>query len=283
MNISILLCFLVLSAVRIAAVPPNWKRVDQNKPIGDHQIEVILAIRQTNKDWLEKKLWLVSDPFSKEYGNYMNFDEIAKHVHGKEESVTAVENALRRSGVDLSTLRYTIGKDFAIVKIPVRIAEELFSAEFYQFTDGAVTIVKSTEYTIPASIEDHVDFVSGISEFPLPNKIKTRKAASPQASPQANITVNPKYIDSEYNISDYTANNTNNSQAVAGFIKQYFSPKDLEDFQRANNIPVNPIVKIVGRNDGLDPGVEANMDVQYLCSIGIQLIASKSCTHLYIV
>jgi len=29
----------------------------------------------------------------------MNFDEIVKYVHGKEESVTAVENVLKRSGV----------------------------------------------------------------------------------------------------------------------------------------------------------------------------------------
>ena len=244
----------------------SWKRV--GKSSNDHQIEVTFAICQTNKDWLEKKLWLVSDPSSKEYGNYMNFDEIAKYVHGKEESVTAVENALRRSGVDLSTLRYTIGKDFAIVKIPVRIAEELFSAEFYQFTDGAVTIVKSTEYTIPASIKDHVDFVSGISEFPRPNKVKTRKSVNSQ------LGVNPKFINSEYNISDYTSNNSKNSQAVAGFLGQYYSPDDLKDFQKAFEIPLKPIVKTVGENKPDDPGIEADLDVEYISATG------KPCPYL---
>ena len=238
----------------------SWKRV--GKSSNDHQIEVTFAICQTNKDWLEKKLWLVSDPSSKEYGNYMNFDEIAKYVHGKEESVTAVENALRRSGVDLSTLRYTIGKDFAIVKIPVRIAEELFSAKFYQFTDGAVTIVKSTKYTIPASIKDHVDFISGISEFPRPNKVKTRKSVTPQ------LQINPKFLDLAYNISGYTASNTKNSQAVAGFLKQYFNPVDLEDFQKANKLPIKPIVKIVGENKENDVGMEADLDVEYISALG---------------
>ena len=266
----VLVCFLALSAASSTwisnGLPETEQSVDDwkclGKPGGDHQIEVTIAICQTNKEWLEKKLWLVSDPFSKEYGNYMNFDEIAKYVHGKEESVTSVENALKRSGVDLSTLRYTIGKDFAIVKIPVSIGEELFSADFYQFTDGTVTIVKSPEYTIPASIKDHVDFVSGISEFPRPNKVKTHKSVNPQ------LNVNPKFINSEYNVSGYSANNTKNSQAVAGFIKQYFSPKDLEDFQKANSIPLKPIVKIVGENNDKDPGTEADVDVQYLCSIG---------------
>ena len=244
----------------------NWKRL--GKPNGDHQLEVTFAICQTNKEWLEKKLWLVSDPFSKEYGNYMNFDEIAKYVHGKEESVTAIENALKRSGIDLSTLRYTIGKDFAIVKIPVSIGEELFSADFYQFTDGRVTIVKSPEYTIPASIKDHVDFVSGISEFPRPNKVKTRKSINPQ------LGVNPKFINSEYNLSDYTAKNTKNSQAIAGFLKQYFSPDDLEDFQKAFKIPLKPIVKIVGENKGEDPGIEADLDVEYISAIGKNSLSS---------
>ena len=238
----------------------KWKRL--GKPIVDHQLEVTFAICQSNKDWLEKKLWLVSDPFSKEYGNYMNFDEIAKYVHGKEESVTAVENALKRSGVDLSTLRYTIGKDFAIVKIPVSIAEKLFSADFYQFTDGTVTIVKSPEYTIPASIKDHVDFVSGISEFPRPNKVKTRKSVNPQ------LGVNPNFINSEYNLSDYTSKNAKNSQAIAGFLRQYFSPADLEDFQKAFKIPLKAIKKVVGKNEVDNPGLEANLDVQYISATG---------------
>ena len=262
---SVFVCFLALSTCWISNAfavnqrqSPNWKRL--GKPSDDDQIEVTFAICQTKKEWLEQKLWLVSDPFSKEYGNYMNFDEIAKYVHGKEESVTAVEHLLKRSGVDLSTLRYTIGKDFAIVKIPVSIAEELFSADFYQFTDGTVTLVKSTEYTIPASIKDHVDFVSGINEFP---RVKTLNSSVNQQ-----LNVDPEFIFSEYNISDYTASNIQNSQAVAGFIKQYFSPKDLEDFQKANDVPLKPVVKIVGENNEKDPGTEANMDVQYLCSIG---------------
>ena len=101
----------------------------------------------------------------------------------------------------MSTLRYTIGKDFAIVKIPVGMAEDLFGADFYQFTDGTVTIVKSIEYTIPTSIKGHVDFVSGISEFPLANKVKNHISTDPQ------LNVYLKFLISEYDISDFTASN----------------------------------------------------------------------------
>ena len=69
------------------------------------------------------------------------------------------------------------------------IAEDLFSTDLYQFTDGTVTIVKSTEYTIPASIKDHVEFVSGIGEFPHPNKVKTCRSVNPQLGVNPNLKV----------------------------------------------------------------------------------------------
>ena len=241
----------------------KWIRLE--KAGGDYPIEVTFALPQTNKEWLESKLWLVSDPFSKEYGNYMNFDEIAKHVHGKEDSVKAIEDALTSNGVDVTTIRYTIGKDFAIVKIPVHIAEKLFSADFYHFTDGTLRVVKSLDYTIPPSLIEHVDFVSGISEFPRPNKVKVTKSGG---SKRGVGDVNPKFLNSEYNLSDYSATNAQNSQAVAGFLKQYFSPSDLEDFQKAYGVPVKAITKVVGENIAERQGVEADLDVQYISGIG---------------
>ena len=208
--------------------------ISLNKAEGDYPIEVTFAISQTNKEWLESKLWLVSDPFSKEYGNYMNFDEIAKHVHGKKDSVKAIEDTLTSNGVDVTTISYTIGKDFAIVKIPVHITEKLFSADFYHFTDGTLRVVKSLDYAIPHSLKDHVDFVSGISEFPRPNKVRVTESGGSQ------LGIKPSSIISSYNLSDYSATNSQNSQAVAGFLGQFFSPDDLEDFQKAYKALVKP-------------------------------------------
>ena len=253
----------------------KWTRLE--KAEGDYPIEVTFVIPQTNKEWLESKLWLVSDPFSKEYGNYMNFDEIAKHVHGREDSVEAIEDTLASNGVDVTTIRYTIGKDFAIVKIPVRIAEKLFSADFHHFTDGTLTVVKSLDHTIPPSLKDHVDFVSGISEFPRPNKVRVTKSGGLKLGVG---DVNPKFLNSEYNLSDYSATNTQNSQAVAGFLKQYFSPRDLKDFQKANGVPVKPITKVVGENLAERQGVEANLDVEYISGIGKTSYAYLFCKYL---
>ena len=264
-----LVCFVLLTLAFTCFVKKDelsvegWIRLE--KAEDDYSIEITFAISQTNKEWLENKLWLVSDPFSKEYGNYMNFDEIAKHVHGKEDSVKAVESILTSNGVDVSTIRYTIGKDFAIVKVPVRTVEKLFDADFYHFTDGSLRVVKSLDHTIPPGLKNHVDFVSGISEFPCPNKVNITKYKSSDGS---QLTINPSSIISAYNLSDYSSTNRNNSQAVAGFVGQYFSPNDLEDFQKAYKVPVKPVAKIVGKNNPKKPGFEADLDIEYISGIG---------------
>jgi len=107
-----------------------------------------------------------------------------------------------------------------------------------------------------------MDFVSGINKLSNANRVKAHISADPQ------LDVNPKFLDSEYNISEYTASNTKNSQAVAGFLKQCFYPVDLEYFQKALKLPVKPIVKIVGMNEEKKTGIEADLDVEYISAIG---------------
>ena len=60
---------------------------------------MVLAIKQDNRDWLERKLREVSYPDSPEYGNHMNFDEIAGHVHGRPESVETVLQKFESHGI----------------------------------------------------------------------------------------------------------------------------------------------------------------------------------------
>ena len=66
----------------------------------------------------------------------------------------------------------------------------------------------------------------------------------------------------------YVSHNSQNSQAVAGFLNQYFSPNDLARFQKKYNLPVKPIVKVVGKNDPSDPEIEPDLDVQYISATG---------------
>ena len=241
----------------------DWLKL--GKPDKDYHIRVILAIKQTNLGWLESKLRAVSYPDSSEYGNYMNFDEIAEYVHGKPESVQAVVESFESVGVSRELIDFTLGRDFAIVHLPVEAAESLFSADFYKFQHKEKIIVKSLDYQLPPSLEGHLDFVYGINEFPTGdyNRHLPKKSTTP-----VQLGVTPDYLSQQYNTSGYVSHDSQNSQAVAGFVNQYFSPEDLALFQKKYNLPVKPIFKVVGTNNPSDMGLEAELDVEYIGSTG---------------
>ena len=262
----LLLCF--RGALSTTTQPRHEDWLKLGKTDRDYHIRVILAIKQTNPGWLEAKLRAVSYPDSPEYGNYMNFDEIAEYVQGRPESVQAVIESFASVGVSRELIDFTLGRDFAIIHLSVEAAESLFSADFYEFQHKEKKdwiIVKSLHYKLPSSLEGHLDFVFGIDQFPTAdyNRNCPKKSAKP-----VQIGVTPDYLNQQYNTSGYVSNNSQNSQAVAGFLREYFSPHDLASFQKKYNLPVKPIVKVVGTNIASVPGTEANLDVQYISATG---------------
>ena len=228
-----LLYFLCLGGALSTATQPrhrDWLKL--GKPDDDHHIRVILAIKQSDPGWLESKLRAVSYPDSPEYGNYMNFDEIAEYVHGKPESVQAVVESFESVGVSHKLIDFTIGRDLAIVHLPVEAAESLFSADFYKFQHKEKRgwiIVKSLDYKLPPSLEGHMDFVFGINEFPKRDYSHNlpKKSTRPEQ-----LDVTPDYLSQQYNTSGYVSHNSQNSQSSAGFVNEYFSPEDLALFRK---------------------------------------------------
>ncbi len=270
MGRAVLLCACLLSFLSLTFAKPvgNGDWIQLGKPSPHHQLVLTFAIKQTNPGWLDEKLKAVSYPHSSEYGKYMNFDEIARHVHGRPESVQAVKDALASVDVSPEKTDFTLGMDFAVASISVEAAEKLFLADFYvfqHFKESERTVVKSLGHTIPQSLEGHVDFISGLSEFPRPNLVQPKLSRSYS---QPRVTITPSGINTDYNLSDYTSTNPNNSQAIASFLKQYFAPDDLKTFQSDYNVPSNPISKVVGTNLPNEPGIEAELDVEYITAVG---------------
>lgn len=261
----LLLLLLLLHGTQSAPISDGWVR--QEKVHADREITVTFAIARNDPKWLGEKLRAVSYPDSPHYGEYLNFDEIAWHVHGRPESVRALEQALETVGVGTDSIDYTIGKDFAVVRMRVAAAEELFSAEFYEFKHvekpGWFTM-RSLDFVLPRALDGHLDFVFGVTEFPRPNKVVTRRYIALPGE----LGVTPESIATAYNTSGYVSSSPDNSQAIAGFLKQYFDPSDLEQFQNQYSLPVRPITKVVGENDPSNPGIEAELDVQYISATG---------------
>ena len=267
--VTILFLFSVSFLMHCSAWPADQGLVHEHwVPIAralDGEVELMLAIRQTNVEWLERKLRAVSYPNSPDYGNYLNFDEIARVVYGRPDSVEAILATFASAGVNPGKIDFTLGRDFAVITAPLKTVEELFSAEFYLYQhvqDPEWTVVKSLRHTIPQSLASHLDFVSGISNFPRPNRVTPKKQETP--STFSNI---PTSLWKDYNIS-YVCSNPQSSQAVAAFLKVYFSPHDLSKFQEMFGIASNPIFRVEGLNNENDPGLEGSLDVQYITAMG---------------
>ena len=268
-TVSFLALFFVSGAMAAPyASTEEWLKV--GKPRRDHEVRLTFAIKQTNTKWLKETLKAVSYPVSPQYGQYLNFDEISQFVHGRPESVKAVMETLSSGGVETSRIDFTIGKDFAVVLLPVEKAEEIFLADFYEFRhsrQGKWTVIRSLNFTLPALLEGHLDFVFGITEFPRKPKILSGKGGYRRRD-SGSLSADPESIAKAYNTSGYVSTSPDNSQAIAGFLKQYFNPKDLEKFQEKYSLPVRPITKIVGGNSPDDAGAEAELDVQYISATG---------------
>jgi len=260
---AVIVNLLFLSLLSVAA--SEWMKTGMPYRLLTRRIT--FAIKQHNSDWLKGRLRAVSYPDSPEYGDYMNFDEIAKHVYGKPDSVAAVLAYLERSGIASSQVDFTIGNDFAVAYLPVHQVEALFNTKLYEFRsfecqEGKI-ISSENEIELPTALKNHLDFVTGIYGFPKCDQSKLSRFNT-----TLNLGVTPETIAADYNTSKYTSTNPSNSQGIAGFLKQYYDPKDLAIFQRRYDIPVKPIVKVVGKNIDDDPGAEANLDVQYISATG---------------
>jgi tripeptidyl-peptidase-1 len=81
-------------------------------------------------------------------------------------------------------------------------------------------------------------------------------------------SVTPESIRQEYNITGTSSGRSGkNVQAIASFLKQYFSPDDLDQFLDEYKLPkITP--KVIGPNDPSNPGVEASLDIQYILAVG---------------
>lgn len=160
--------------------------------------------------------------------------------------------------------------------VPVHKIEAAFHCDMQTFvhTSANVTEIKASKYFVPRELAEHLDFVGGLTRLPRIQKKRATKGATTVADaadallkkrqnwPSLGIT--PALIRDRYNASNVFPKASNNRQAVAQFLGQYFDDADLEEFfvvffqQLIGRTPS----KVVGPNNFFYPGVESSLDVQ---------------------
>ncbi len=246
-----------IPSLALSSNEQQWQQLRRADP--DEMIQVTLALKQVNTEWLDVMLATVSDPASPEYGHHMSLEEIVRHVHGDPTGVRKIRELFQQYDIEP---RFTIGEGFAVIDLPVSIAEKVFAAQLYHYqhlTKTDLVTVRTPTYELPSIIQPYIDFACCIDQFPSANTVGVVRSYN-----TSRLGVSPSSIRSDYEINDYTASNSNTTQAIASFLKQYFSVSDLKKFQDKFDIPSNPIAKVIGKNKEILAGTEASLDVQYI-------------------
>jgi len=263
------------AGIKAHGMPNGWEKVSVAPR--DESIELVFAVKQTNKDRLEQLLLVVSDPESESYGDHLSHDEVNDLVAPAPVSIEAVADYLSEHGVDDWTS--TVNGDFITAVVPVAKAEAMLRTTYnlYQTKDKRMTAVRCEHYSLPSAVAEHVDFVGGTVRFPVVQRRREGFSGllrqlddgkDAPGSPDA-LIVDPAFLRSLYQVGDAHSKATSNKQAVASFLEQYFSPSDLQEFFKLfqNSSVGHTVEKVIGPN-GVIPGTEAELDVQYIMSVG---------------
>lgn len=171
-------------------------------------------------------------------------------------------------------------QDFLTCQLSVRQAELLLSgAEFYHYVGGPAEthVVRSSHpYQLPKALSPHVDFVGGLHRFPPISSLRQRSEPQVAGSFGLHLGVTPSVIRERYNLTaqDVGSGTTNNSQACAQFLEQYFHESDLAKFMSLFGGKFEhqaSVARVVGKQGSGHAGIEASLDVEYLMSAGANI------------
>eukprot|EP01130_Rhizamoeba_saxonica_P000575 TRINITY_DN10543_c0_g1_i1.p1 TRINITY_DN10543_c0_g1~~TRINITY_DN10543_c0_g1_i1.p1 ORF type:complete len:585 (-),score=164.65 TRINITY_DN10543_c0_g1_i1:29-1783(-) len=245
--------------------PSGWEIIEK-APV-DHTVHFRVALKQHNLDVLEATLLDVADPDSENYQNWWTFDQILDLVAPEEEVLIKVAQWLYDNGVEQIDIT---GRDFIRGVAPVAIAEDLLQTEFFvhKHESGKKTIKSHGTYIVPEHLEEHIDFISGITELVPPSSVKPRYLQKDNVGNDVSLGyVIPENIRPIYNLPSHYWVPSESSICVVEFQNDRgYQDPDLKVFnqQCGENVKVD---KNINDSHGLD--AEASLDVQYASAISL--------------
>ncbi|KAI0718416.1 subtilisin-like protein [Cerioporus squamosus] len=126
------------------------------------------ALAQSDPEGLIDALYRVSDPASPTYRQWLSKEQVAQFVAPKAETAEAVNVWLQENGLTATTS--SAAGDWISFEVPVKKANELFGTEFKTFAhqESGTEVVRTLSYSLPASLQSHVDLVHPTTTFPDP-------------------------------------------------------------------------------------------------------------------
>lgn len=241
-------------------IPQNF-RIIGSAP-SDKEITLHFALKHENKDYFHSIFTKVSNPNSESYGQYLSWEEVEDILVNKS-SRDKVIQWLKEQNIDDYEITGT--GDWILIHVSVEQAESLLDTSFSLIrTNSNSKIIRSlVPYSLPTEIAEFIDFVGGVHGF-VGLVAKSHKRTDKLVP----VGITPEVAKEQTFSTGIVGISSNNSQAVAQFLNQYYAPSDLSQFQTEYNLTVQPVATVMGTNDVNLPGVEATLDIEYIMAMG---------------
>jgi tripeptidyl-peptidase I len=249
-----------------------------------HIHEVIFAVQMRNMDELTRILHDISDPDSDNYGKHMTKDQVNELISNPE-ACSELTSYITAGGGTVVDESY--GGGYITAQAPIEVWEKMFNTEFFLFeqthSNGEThEVVRAEHYSLPNEIHHHIEAVVNtiempvllhkrpkikIEDFDVKSFRKRQLLALDGAIPDG--TIFPNRVRYFYNMTKATGSSRSTQAAYANG-EQYFSPDDLEKFQRVvTGQPFQPAIVASGftSNKITDDSAEGNLDMQWLIGL----------------
>ncbi|KAJ7831014.1 family S53 protease-like protein [Mycena olivaceomarginata] len=163
------------------------------------ELTLRIAMTPNNMSGLETELYAVSDPKSKLYGQHLTAEEVSKFFEPTDETLSTVDSWLSQNNITYSAV--SPAGDIIQFTIPVAQANDLLATQFsiYTHVETGKTSIRTLEYSIPATLHEHVVFVHPTTTFTRPMAARPkfyavglkREVSAPNAGPAHSLATVP--------------------------------------------------------------------------------------------
>jgi tripeptidyl-peptidase-1 len=271
-------------------VPAGWEYHSPAPP--DHVIDMHFGLKQDNFDELLKHLYEVSDPTHSRYGQHLGKEEVDALIAPHPDTKKTVDDWLIANGLNPeSAIHRSSSGDWIALKVTVKQAEELLGTTYnvYRNPESDSYVVRTMGYSLPSMLHDHINVVTPTTYFGNMQAMKSTSFLQPEIKPiqhdinngdvsnavpptSCNSVITPSCLRTLYNTAGYTPSASRTTLGIAGYLDEFANNADLQTFlTRFRSDAAGTTFKTVqvngGGNDQGDPGVEANLDIQYTVGI----------------
>jgi tripeptidyl-peptidase I len=191
----------------------------------------------------------VSDPSSENYGQHWTTEKITETFAAEETTVTSVTTWLTSSGISEDRITVSNSKSWIRMDLTIAEAESLLKTEYkmYEHTESAKRSLAVDEYSVPASISKHINFITPTVQHLAATRhfqpakparksevAEVQKLDSSVAWDLSNCghNITRACIQALYNMPNGT--HSKSSLAVVELNDQVFNPTDLSDYMNTS-------------------------------------------------